>query len=157
MICNAPIKRLEHGGLTVEGYSRAAVQTYWRVPELKLPPGGYARLYIEHVQQADQGAGDHRRGVEEGPLGRPADRRRLVERGDRYHLAPGDEAPHRSREKGPPFAQIGAQPERRPGHAQAPAACGMMARASGPRGRRRISWMRAVALIGSPRRPEYTR
>ena len=28
----------------------------WRVPELKLPPGGYARLYIEHVQQADQGA-----------------------------------------------------------------------------------------------------
>jgi ribonuclease Z len=36
MIRNAPIKRLEHGGLTVEGYSRAAVQTYWRVPELKL-------------------------------------------------------------------------------------------------------------------------
>ena len=28
----------------------------WRIPELKLPPGGYARLYIEHVQQADQGA-----------------------------------------------------------------------------------------------------
>lgn len=36
MILNAPIKRLVHGGLTVEGYSRAAVQTYWRVPELKL-------------------------------------------------------------------------------------------------------------------------
>jgi ribonuclease Z len=36
MIRNAPIKRLVHGGLTVEGYSRAAVQTYWRVPELKL-------------------------------------------------------------------------------------------------------------------------
>ena len=36
MIRNAPIKRLEHGGLTIEGYSRAAVQTYWRVPELKL-------------------------------------------------------------------------------------------------------------------------
>ncbi|NLF69239.1 MAG: metal-dependent hydrolase [Candidatus Anammoximicrobium sp.] len=36
MIRNAPIKRLEHGGLTVEGYSRAAVQTYWRIPELKL-------------------------------------------------------------------------------------------------------------------------
>jgi dihydroxy-acid dehydratase len=28
----------------------------WRAPESKLPPGGYARLYIEHVQQADQGA-----------------------------------------------------------------------------------------------------
>ena len=36
MIRNAPIKQLVHGGLTVEGYSRAAVQTYWRVPELKL-------------------------------------------------------------------------------------------------------------------------
>jgi ribonuclease Z len=36
MIRNAPIKRLVHGDLTVEGYSRAAVQTYWRVPELKV-------------------------------------------------------------------------------------------------------------------------
>lgn len=36
MIRNAPIKQLVHGGLTIEGYSRAAVQTYWRVPELKL-------------------------------------------------------------------------------------------------------------------------
>jgi ribonuclease Z len=36
MIRNAPIKQLVHGDLTVEGYSRAAVQTYWRVPELKL-------------------------------------------------------------------------------------------------------------------------
>ncbi len=25
-----------HGGLTIEGYSRAAVQTFWRIPELKL-------------------------------------------------------------------------------------------------------------------------
>lgn len=33
---NAPIKSLVHKGLTVEGYSRAAVQTYWRIPELKL-------------------------------------------------------------------------------------------------------------------------
>jgi len=33
---NAPVRTLKHGGLTVEGYSRAAVQTYWRVPELKL-------------------------------------------------------------------------------------------------------------------------
>ena len=33
---NAPILRLQHGNLTIEGYSRAAVQTYWRVPELKL-------------------------------------------------------------------------------------------------------------------------
>src|SRR5512137_1049284 len=36
MIRNAPIKRLVHAGLTVEGYSRAAVQSYWRVPELKI-------------------------------------------------------------------------------------------------------------------------
>ena len=36
MIDNAPIKRLAQGRLTVEGYSRAAVQTYWRIPELKL-------------------------------------------------------------------------------------------------------------------------
>jgi len=33
---NAPVRTLKHAGLTVEGYSRAAVQTYWRVPEMKL-------------------------------------------------------------------------------------------------------------------------
>ncbi len=33
---NAPYHSLTHAGLTVEGYSRAAVQTYYRVPELKL-------------------------------------------------------------------------------------------------------------------------
>ncbi len=33
---NAPVRSLVHKGLTIEGYSRAAVQTYWRVPELKL-------------------------------------------------------------------------------------------------------------------------
>jgi len=33
---NAPVRSLVHKGMTVEGYSRAAVQTYWRVPELKL-------------------------------------------------------------------------------------------------------------------------
>ena len=33
---NAPIKTLVHNGLTIEGYSRAAVQTYWRISELKL-------------------------------------------------------------------------------------------------------------------------
>ena len=33
---NAPIISHQHGGLTVEGYSRAAVQTYWRIPELKV-------------------------------------------------------------------------------------------------------------------------
>jgi ribonuclease Z len=36
MIRNLPVKTLEHDGLTIEGYSRAAVQTYWRIPELKL-------------------------------------------------------------------------------------------------------------------------
>ncbi len=33
---NAPVRSLTHKGLTVEGYSRAAVQTYWRIPEMKL-------------------------------------------------------------------------------------------------------------------------
>lgn len=36
MIENAPVLRLQHAGLTVEGYSRAAVQSYWCLPELKL-------------------------------------------------------------------------------------------------------------------------
>jgi ribonuclease Z len=33
---NCPIKRLSYGTWSVEGYSRAAVQTYWRIPEMKL-------------------------------------------------------------------------------------------------------------------------
>lgn len=33
---NAPILSCRHGGLTIEGYSRAAVQSYWRIPELKI-------------------------------------------------------------------------------------------------------------------------
>lgn len=33
---NAPVRSMVHKGLTIEGYSRAAVQTYWRVPELKM-------------------------------------------------------------------------------------------------------------------------
>lgn len=33
---NAPVRSMSHKGLTIEGYSRAAVQSYWRVPELKL-------------------------------------------------------------------------------------------------------------------------
>src|SRR6266513_4914327 len=36
MVENAPLLRHQHAGLTIEGYSRAAVQSYWRVPELKL-------------------------------------------------------------------------------------------------------------------------
>jgi ribonuclease Z len=33
---NAPLLRHQHAGLTIEGYSRAAVQSYWRIPELKV-------------------------------------------------------------------------------------------------------------------------
>ncbi len=33
---NAPYLSHTHAGLTIEGYSRAAVQSYWRVPELRL-------------------------------------------------------------------------------------------------------------------------
>ena len=36
MLDNAPVKTLKHDGLTVEGYSRAAVQSYWRIPEMKI-------------------------------------------------------------------------------------------------------------------------
>src|SRR5207248_2641955 len=33
---NAPYLTHTHGGLTIEGWSRAAVQSYWRIPELKV-------------------------------------------------------------------------------------------------------------------------
>ncbi len=33
---NAPVRSLTYKGLTIEGYSRAAVQSYWRIPEMKL-------------------------------------------------------------------------------------------------------------------------
>jgi ribonuclease Z len=36
MIDNLPLKSLTFKGLTIEGYSRAAVQSYWRVQELKI-------------------------------------------------------------------------------------------------------------------------
>jgi ribonuclease Z len=36
MIENLPVKSLTFKGLTIEGYSRAAVQSYWRVQELKI-------------------------------------------------------------------------------------------------------------------------
>ncbi len=36
MVENAPILTHHHAGLTIEGYSRAAVQSYWRIPELKV-------------------------------------------------------------------------------------------------------------------------
>ncbi|MHC4179527.1 MAG: MBL fold metallo-hydrolase, partial [Planctomycetota bacterium] len=36
MVNNVPVKTITHKDLSIEGYSRAAVQTYWRVPELKV-------------------------------------------------------------------------------------------------------------------------
>ena len=36
MLDNAPVRSLKHGNLTIEGDYSRAVQTYWRVPELKL-------------------------------------------------------------------------------------------------------------------------
>ena len=36
MVDNAPFRTLRFNGLTIEGYSRAAVQSYWRIPELKI-------------------------------------------------------------------------------------------------------------------------
>jgi dihydroxy-acid dehydratase len=42
--------------LDVSDAELEARRAAWRPPEPIVPPGGYARLYIEHVQQADQGA-----------------------------------------------------------------------------------------------------
>ncbi len=36
MLENLPLHTLKYKALTIEGYSRAAVQSYWRIPELKL-------------------------------------------------------------------------------------------------------------------------
>ncbi|MCA9057136.1 MAG: metal-dependent hydrolase [Planctomycetaceae bacterium] len=36
MLENLPLQSIRHKALTIEGYSRAAVQSYWRVPELKI-------------------------------------------------------------------------------------------------------------------------
>ena len=36
MLENLPLRSVKHKALTVEGYSRAAVQSYWRIPELKI-------------------------------------------------------------------------------------------------------------------------
>ncbi len=36
MLNNLPLSTITHKALTIEGYSRAAVQSYWRIPELKL-------------------------------------------------------------------------------------------------------------------------
>ena len=48
MINNQPVKTLIHKEITVEGYSRAAVQTYWRIPEFKIgfDLGGQSRLVV---------------------------------------------------------------------------------------------------------------
>src|ERR1700736_6467707 len=36
IVDNAPALSSHHAGMTVEGWSRAAVQSYWRIPELKI-------------------------------------------------------------------------------------------------------------------------
>ncbi|HCS52090.1 MBL fold metallo-hydrolase [Rubinisphaera sp.] len=36
VVNNLPLRTVTHSGMTVEGYSRAAVQSYWRIPELKI-------------------------------------------------------------------------------------------------------------------------
>ncbi len=56
---NAPLLEHHHDGLTVRGWSRAAVQSYWALPELKLLfdhgahswdlAAGYPRLAITHA------------------------------------------------------------------------------------------------------------
>jgi len=36
VVGDLPVRTLTHEGITIEGFSRAAVQTYWRIPEWKL-------------------------------------------------------------------------------------------------------------------------
>jgi len=36
LLMDQPVRTLPHKNLTIEGYSRAAVQTYWRIPELRI-------------------------------------------------------------------------------------------------------------------------
>jgi ribonuclease Z len=36
MVENSPVLSLKHGDLTIEGYSRAAVQSYWRIAEYRM-------------------------------------------------------------------------------------------------------------------------
>lgn len=36
MVKNLPVRSVSYKDLTIEGWSRAAVQTYWRIPEMKL-------------------------------------------------------------------------------------------------------------------------
>lgn len=36
MLTDQPVRTLVHDNFTIEGFSRAAVQTYWRIPEFKL-------------------------------------------------------------------------------------------------------------------------
>jgi ribonuclease Z len=36
LLDDQPVRSLVHKNVTIEGYSRAAVQTYWRIPELKI-------------------------------------------------------------------------------------------------------------------------
>ncbi|MGH7130130.1 MAG: MBL fold metallo-hydrolase, partial [Planctomycetaceae bacterium] len=36
MLENLPVRTHQHKALTIEGYSRAAVQSYFRIPELKI-------------------------------------------------------------------------------------------------------------------------
>jgi ribonuclease Z len=36
MFQDQPVRSLAHKTITIEGYSRAAVQTYWRIPEFKI-------------------------------------------------------------------------------------------------------------------------
>ena len=36
LLDDQPVRSLAHKDFTVEGFSRAAVQTYWRIPEMKI-------------------------------------------------------------------------------------------------------------------------
>ena len=63
MLNNLPVKQLKYQDITIEGYSRAAVQTYWRIPEWKIgfdlgaqpwsfmgtPPWFISHTHLDHI------------------------------------------------------------------------------------------------------------
>ena len=63
MFQDQPVRSLAHKTITIEGYSRAAVQTYWRIPEFKIgfdlgaqpwsfmgpPPWLVSHTHIDHL------------------------------------------------------------------------------------------------------------
>ena len=95
----------------------------------------------------------HRHRVEIGPLIGATDGIGLVQGRDRDEIARPRQGTDTGGEMVRPVAQVRPETDGGAGR-QVPAASGMMARASGPSGRFRISWIAAVARMASSMSPE---